>query len=374
MALHRPAFGKIVVKLGSSTLTGGAAELSPLRLWDLVRQIVAVQKAGSEVVLVSSGAVAAGRAQLAFRPLPKSVPGKQMLAAVGQPKLMALYGQLFGLCGVTVAQVLLSRGDFADRRRYLNSRNTLLGLLTEGVVPIVNENDTVATEEIRVGDNDNLSALVANLVDADLLVLATDQEGLYDADPRGNPMARLIPEIAGETIPDEVWRAAGGGSSSGLGTGGMVTKLQAADLARRSGTAVVIAHGEAPDLLVALARGEARGTLFQPAGSKVESRKRYILAGGRVAGRVLLDAGAVQALRAGRSLLAVGVVGVDGEFHRGETVQLVGPGGAEVARGLTNYTAAELARIHGRRSEQIEAVLGYQFGDEVIHRNDLVLF
>ena len=225
---------RLVVKFGTSTLTAGSPHLSPPRIIDLVRQLAGLRGQGHEVVLVSSGAMAAGRSALNFPDLPKHIPKKQMLAAVGQPRLMALYEQLFSYYAVTVAQILLTRADLADRRRYLNSRNTLNALLTQGVVPIVNENDTVATEEIRVGDNDNLSALVANLVDADQLILLTDQAGLFTADPRRDPGAQLVAEVREPEIPAALWEAAGG-SATGLGTGGMVTKLQAADLARRSG-------------------------------------------------------------------------------------------------------------------------------------------
>lgn len=363
---------RVVVKLGTSTLTAGTDRLSPPRIVDLVRQLAGLRAQGQEVVLVSSGAMAAGRAALDFPDLPRHIPKKQMLAAVGQPRLMALYEQLFGLYGVTVAQVLLTRADLNDRRRYLNSRNTLAALLAQRVVPVVNENDTVATEEIRVGDNDNLSALVANLVDADRLVLLTDQTGLYTADPRRDPSARLVEEVSEADLPPALWEAAGG-AASGLGTGGMVTKLQAADLARRSGCGVVIASGGEPDVLLRLAAGEALGTRFQPAASALESRKRYILSGGRAAGGVRVDAGAARALRQGGSLLPVGVTAVEGEFDRGDAVRVVDPSGRDVARGLANYGAAELDRLRGRRSDEIEAVLGYDYGDEVIHRNDLVL-
>src|SRR5512134_2077444 len=226
---------RLVIKLGTAILTDGAPRLSPPRLVDLVRQMSALHGAGSEVILVSSGAMAAGREALGHPQLPKEIPAKQMLAAVGQPRLMALYEQLFGLYGVVVAQVLLTRADLAHRRRYLNARNTLSALLARRVIPIVNENDTVATEEIRLGDNDNLSALVSNLIEADLLILLTDQPGLFTADPRRDPAARLIEEVDGPDIPEEVWSAARG-TASGLGTGGMLTKVQAADLARRSGT------------------------------------------------------------------------------------------------------------------------------------------
>jgi len=363
---------RLVVKLGTSTLTAGTARLSSPRLIDLVRQMAQLRAAGHEVVVVSSGAMAAGRERLNFPQLPKDIPAKQMLAAIGQPRLMALYEQHFGEHGLVVAQVLLTRADLGDRRRYLNSRNALMALLRQKVVPIVNENDTVATEEIRVGDNDNLSALVANLIEADLLILLTDQPGLFTADPRHDANAQLVTEVTEPEIPEALWRAAGG-TVNGLGTGGMVTKLQAADLARRSGTTVIITSGSEPEVLMRIANGEMNGTRFQPVATAVESRKRYILAGGQVPGCLGVDDGAARALRSGSSLLPVGVRGVEGTFERGDTVRVADPSGREIARGLVSYSSADLARIRGHKSEEIESRLGYNYGDEVIHRNDMVL-
>lgn len=363
---------RIVVKFGTSTLTNGTAQISLPRMVELVRQMAALHEAGKELLVVSSGAIAVGRQKLNFPHLPKDIPAKQMLSAVGQPRLMAIYEQLFSLYGLTVAQVLLTRADLANRRRYLNSRNTLAALLTQRVIPIINENDTVATEEIRVGDNDNLSALVANLIEADLLVLLTDQAGLYTADPRQEPNAQLVREVREKSIPDRLWQAAGG-SADGLGTGGMFTKLQAADLARRSGANVIIADGKEPDVLLRLLQGESLGTRFYPTGQVMESHKRYILAGSRATGRLYVDEGAGQALRHGSSLLPVGLLRVEGKFERGDTVRVILPDGHEVARGLVNYTTTDLERICGCQSEQIETILGYAYGDEVIHRNNLVV-
>lgn len=365
-------YRRLVVKCGTSTLTDGTSHLSPPRLVALAQQAAQLHAASHELVFVTSGAVAAGRERLGLAQLPKDLPVKQMLSAIGQPRLMALYEQIFGLYGLTIAQVLLTRSDLTDRRRYLNSRNTLTALLDHRLVPIVNENDTVATEEIRVGDNDNLSALVANVIDADLLVLLTDQAGLYTADPAHDPTAQLVPDVTTPDIPPELWQAAGG-TTNGLGTGGMLTKLQAADLARRSGTTVIIADGRTPEVLTRLASGERLGTRFQPVVTSIESRKRYILAGGRAAGRVRVDDGAQQALQHGRSLLPVGVTAVEGDFDRGDTIQVYSAPGREIARGQTNYSAAELGRIRGRQSVEIEAILGYTYGDEVIHRNNLVV-
>ena len=367
-----PITQRIVVKLGTSTLTGGGKNISPPMLVDLARQVTALQSRGCQVVLVSSGAIAAGREVLGFPTLPRHLPAKQMLAAVGQPRLMAIYEQYFAIYGARVAQVLLVRADFGDRRRYLNARNTFEALLKHGVVPIVNENDTVATEEIRFGDNDNLSAQVANLVEADLLVLLTDQDGLYTADPRLDPGARLIREVGPEPFAQDLWQSAGG-AANGLGTGGMLTKLEAADFARHAGTAVVIARGSEPDVLLRLVGGEALGTRLAPVVNKLEARKRYILSGSRAAGEIEVDAGAARALAHGGSLLPAGMVRVTGDFGRGDTVRVIAADGRVLAVGLAGYAAEDLARLCGKQSAQIEALLGYTFGDEVIHRNNMIL-
>ena len=364
--------GRMVVKLGTSTLTGGGKKLSAARLVDLARQITALQAGGTEVVLVSSGAIAAGREALGFPTLPKHIPAKQMLAAVGQPRLMALYEQLFAIYDARVAQVLLTRADLADRRRYLNARNTFDALLKQRVLPVVNENDTLAVEEIRFGDNDNLSAQVANLIEADLLVLLTDQDGLYTADPRSDPTAELIREVAPEPFSETLWAAAGG-STTGLGTGGMVTKLQAADLARHGGTTVVIAQGAWPDVLMRLAAGESLGTRVLPVVNKLEARKRYILSGSRGAAELRVDAGAARALARGGSLLPAGLTQVSGTFERGDTLRVSGPDGRALAVGLSSYPSEDLEKLCGKHSNEIEGILGYTFGDEAVHRNNMVL-
>jgi glutamate 5-kinase len=367
------AFTTIVVKFGTSTLTAGGPSLSPARMVDLVRQIAKLHGEGRKIVLVSSGAIAAGRERLAFPELPKEIPVKQMLAAVGQPRLMALYEQLFEIYGLTAAQVLLTRTDLADRRRYLNSRNTLAALLTQRVIPIVNENDTVATEEIRVGDNDNLSALVANLIEADLLVMLTDQSGLFTADPRVNSSAELIEDIDTPAIPPHIWESVGKKAGK-LGTGGMFTKLQAADLARRGGATVIIAGGDQPDVLTRLIGGENLGTRFSPIATTLESRKRYILAGrNKVRGHITVDPGAEEALRKGGSLLPVGVTGSSGKFDCGDTVKVTNWSGAEIACGLVNFSSKDLDLITGKRSTEIEAILGSDYEEEVIHRDNMVL-
>jgi glutamate 5-kinase len=362
---------RLVLKLGSSTVTRDGVLDAP-RLIDYARTIAALRVEGHQIVLVSSGAVAAGRATLRTHSDP-IVVGKQMLAAIGQPRLMALYGELFGHYGLTVAQVLLTRADLDDRRRYLNARNTFEAMLDAGVLPVVNENDTVATEEIRVGDNDQLSALVSSLVDARLLVLMTDQRGLFDANPRMHPDALLIERIDDAEIPPAIWAAAGG-TAGALGTGGMLTKLKAAEIARRNGADVVIADGRAPERLGAIVRGEAIGTRFSANAPARDARSRYILAGLRDGVGVRVDAGAVEALRAGKSLLGVGVRSVDGDFDRGDTVAVHDGDGRVIARGIANYGADELRRIAGKRSTEVIALLGYDFGPEFIHRNDLVMW
>jgi glutamate 5-kinase len=363
---------RIVIKLGTSTLTGGGKNLSAPRLVDLARQVSVLLGQGKQVVLVSSGAIAAGREALGFPHFPKYLPAKQMLAAVGQPRLMAIYEQYFTIYAARVAQVLLTRGDLRDRRRFLNARNTFEALLSHHLIPIVNENDTVATEEIRIGDNDNLSAQVANLIEADLLILLTDQEGLFTADPRRSPEARLISQVGPEPFSADLWQAAGG-SLSGLGTGGMVTKLQAADLARHGGTTVIIANGSEPDVLLRLAGGEAIGTRLLPVINKLEGRKRYILSGSRTAGEVVVDSGAARALVRGGSLLPAGIVRVSGDFERGDTVRVVHPQGEDLAVGLSSYASVDLGKVCGKQSAEIETILGYTFGDEAIHRNNMVL-
>ena len=363
---------RIAVKLGTSTLTNGTLHLSPPLLIELARQISQLQSIGHQIVVVSSGAIAAGHERLDFPRLPKDIPAKQMLAAIGQPRLMATYEQIFKLYGLSVAQILLTRSDLESRHRYLNARNTLIALMEHKVIPVVNENDTVATDEIRVGDNDNLSALVANLVDADWLILLTDQPGLYTADPRTHPDARLVEEITSREFEPELWQAAGS-NPRGLGTGGMMTKLQAADLARRSGAYCVIAAGKEPNVLMRIAEGERIGTRFPPLASSLESRKRYILSARQAPGLLSVDNGAAEAVRGGASLLPVGITTVGGTFERGDTVRVLASDGTEIARGIVNYNNQDLAQIVGFSSDKIEPTLGYHFGDAVIHHNDLVL-
>ena len=364
---------RIIVKVGTSTLTASGEKLNLARMVDLVRQIASLRSAGYQMVVVSSGGIAAGREAMAYPELAHFLPAKQMMAAVGQPRLMAIYTQLFNLYQQQIAQVLLTRDDLADRRRYLNARNTLEALLSYGITPIINENDTTATEEIRFGDNDNLSALVANLLEANLLLLLTDQDGLFTADPRQDPQAALIRKVDGDEIPAEIMAAARD-SGMGLGTGGMASKLQAADLARRSGTAVIIANGAIDQIITRAIAGESLGTYFSPQGSHLESRKRFLLAGIKdTSGILVIDDGAVRALRKGGSLLPVGIVGTVGDFSRGQSVTITDQNEHKVAVGLVNYDVDDVQRISGKQSEEIDNILGYAYGSEVVHHDNLVL-
>jgi glutamate 5-kinase len=365
-------YHRIIIKVGSSTLTAGTPKLSIPRIFDITRQIIELKEKGAQVALVTSGAIAAGREAMSLAEAPRFTPGKQMLAAIGQPRLMSFYDQFFRMFGHVSAQVLLTREDLTDRNRYLNARGTFEGLLEGGIVPIINENDTVATEEIRFGENDNLSALVASLVEADLLLLLTDQAGLYTGDPRKDENAKLIRKIDQPEIPQEYWTAAGG-SNTGLGTGGMMTKLRAADLARRAGVKVLIASGSEPDVILKAASGQEIGTLFMPVVSKLESRKRFLLAGKRSRGMLIIDEGAATALRKGGSLLPVGIREVNGEFSRGATVRILDLNGVDIAVGMTNYNSIDLTYVLGRRSDEIEDILGYTDGDEAVHHNNMLL-
>ena len=363
---------RIVVKLGTSTLTQGKTDLSLDHVIEIVRVIARLHQEGHQVILVSSGAMAVGRSIMGQPVLPRHIPAKQMLAAIGQSRLMEIYSQLFGYYQIPVGQVLLTREDLSNRRRYLNARNTLEAMIQYRVVPVINENDTISTEEIRLGDNDNLSALVANVVEADLLVLFTDQDGLYTADPRSHPDAQVVTEITGNDIPNEIWKVAGG-TANGLGTGGMYTKIQAAELARRSGCEVVISNGKYPERIWDIVAGKPIGTRFTALITKLESRKRYMLAESRHnGGWIQLDKGAVSALRDGGSLLPVGIIKAAGNFMRGDIVRLKDEQQKEFALGMINYSYDDLVKIMGLQSQEIESVLGYNYGIEVVHHNNLL--
>jgi glutamate 5-kinase len=372
---RRQAVGKTrrwVIKIGSALLTNNGTGLDRDAISGWVEQMNALRERGCELVLVSSGAVAEGMNRLGWTQRPHQLVAQQAAAAVGQMGLVQAWESHFQKHGLHTAQVLLTHDDLANRTRYLNARSTLRKLLELGTVPVVNENDTVACDELRFGDNDTLAALVANLVEADLLVILTDKAGVYDSDPAKNPDAQLISEA--EAGDPALKAAAGSNSSSGLGSGGMATKVAAAELAARSGAATWIASGRDAKVLEQIAAGAELGTLVYPASSRLASRKQWLAGQLQSKGTLQLDAGAVRVLKeSGSSLLAVGVSAVEGGFQRGELVSCVGPDGRPVARGLVNYSADEARRIMGRSSEQIEQVLGYVDEPELIHRDNLVL-
>ena len=357
---------RVVVKLGSGVLSGGGEGLDSATLRRLAADVAAAREAGREVVVVSSGAILAGRERLALKGRP-STQLKQAAAAVGQSRLMRAWEAAFARRGITVAQVLLTADDLRDRQRYLNARNTLLTLLRLGVVPIVNENDTVAVEEIKFGDNDGLSALVAGLVDAGLLVLLTDQDGLFTDDPRSHADATLIPRVLPGESPA---RVAGAGP---WGTGGMESKVRAARQAAGAGIAAVVANGTKAGTLAALVSGREIGTLFVPEVKPLDKRRQWLAFASQPKGRIVVDAGAREALTArSKSLLASGVKSASGAFGPGDVVSLM-EGGVEFARGLTNFSADDLSKIRGLKTAQIEQVLGHKPADEVVHRDNMAV-
>jgi glutamate 5-kinase len=361
---------RIVVKVGSGLVTAPGVGPDPDQIERLAADLAAIRRE-REVVLVSSGAIATGMARLALPERPRSIPEKQAAAAVGQAALMWEYEIAFKRHGLPVGQVLLTAQDIGDRTRYLNARNTLLALLEFGVLPIVNENDTVAVAEIKVGDNDNLSALVASLIEADLLVLLTDVDGLYTADPTRSPDATLVTTV--EAITPDVMAMAGA-HVDGISVGGMATKLEAAQKAAASGVSMIVASGRRPGTLGRILAGEEVGTWFVPKADRLGARKRWIAFAAPPQGRLTVDAGALRALTdQGRSLLPSGVAAVDGDFSTGDVVAVVGPDGKEFARGLVNFDVGELRRIRGVRTQDIEARLGYKSFEEVIHRDNLVV-
>ena len=362
---------RLVVKVGSSLVTNDGRGLDHAAVARWAEEIAALKRGGREVVLVSSGAIAEGIARLGWTSRPKAIHELQAAAAVGQMGLVQAYETAFMKYGLHTAQVLLTHEDLADRRRYLNARTTLRTLLELGVIPIINENDTVTTDEIRVGDNDTLGALVANLIEADVLIILTDQTGLYTADPRKQPDATLVREAR---AGDAALEAMAGGAGSILARGGMLTKILAAKRAARSGASTVIACGREENILTRLAAGEAVGTALIAPPEALGARKQWLADHVQLAGKLVLDAGAVNALASGgKSLLPIGVVAVDGAFERGEVVGCFTPEGREVARGLVNYSAQETARILRRASSEIESILGYVDEAELIHRDNLVL-
>ncbi len=362
---------RIVVKVGSSLVTNEGRGLDAQAIGAWCAQLAALAREGREVVMVSSGAIAEGMKRLGWSARPHELPDLQAAAAVGQMGLAQIYESQLSRHGLTSAQVLLTHADLADRERYLNARSTLLTLLALRVVPVINENDTVVNDEIKFGDNDTLGALVANLIEADALVILTDQRGLYSADPRKDPDATLI---AHARAGDEALERMAGGAGSSIGRGGMLTKVLAAKRAAGSGASTVIAWGREPDVLLRLAAGESIGTALEATTAKLAARKQWMADHLQLRGAVTVDAGAAQKLRAeGKSLLPIGVIAVEGEFARGDVIAVQGPDAVAIARGLANYSSAETRLIARKPSSQIEATLGYAAEPELIHRDNLVL-
>jgi glutamate 5-kinase len=362
---------RIVVKVGSSILASVEKGLHYEVFSHLSKEISDLKRQGYEIVLVSSGAIAAGMEKLGYKTRPQDITQKQATAAVGQTRLMNIYESYFSRYQQMVAQVLLTRDDLSHRRRFLNARNTLLTLLELGIIPVINENDTVVVDEIKFGDNDNLSALITNLIGADLLLVLTDIDGLCDSDPKVNPHARCIPLV--EDI-DMDMEGIVGETTSQMSVGGMISKIQAARKASRFGIPTVVAQGTREGVLRQILKGKEVGTLILPKGEALSSRKHWIAFNPKPKGDVIVDDGAKKAIvQKGKSLLPSGVTKVRGAFDRGDLVACLGPRGKEFARGLVNYSVSELEKIKGLRSHQIEMTLGYKYCDEVIHRDDLVV-
>jgi glutamate 5-kinase len=365
---------RVVVKVGTSTLTHGGGKLNLELMEQLVNELADLHGQGKEIAVVTSGAVGAGMGKLGLIEKPASIIERQALAAIGQGLLMREYEKLFSARDKVVAQVLLTKDDLSDRRRYLNARNTIRTLLDYQAIPIINENDTVATEELKIGENDTLSALVAGLIEADLLILLSDVDGLYNTDPRKDPTAQIIRHV--ERIDDEI-RAKAGGAGSPFGSGGMVTKIEAAQMALAAGSTMILMNGNDPAKIQMIFKGNPPGTVFSNATSEqplVSSRKRWIAYGPQANGMVVVDEGAECALvKQGKSLLPSGITALQGDFEAGDLVQILSGKQAEIGRGLTNYGSAELARICGRKSSEIESILGYKEADEAIHRDNMVI-
>lgn len=368
-------YKRIVIKFGTNLLTAGSNRLDIDIMSSLISQVASLHNKGIELLIVSSGAIAAGGYKLRITRKLKGIPYKQILASVGQSHLMNVYDQLFDQYGITVAQALLTKDDLSDRAGYLNARNTLLALLDLRVLCIANENDVVAIDEIqeaKFGDNDNLSAMVANLIDADLLIILTNTPGLFNVDPQCHTDAYLIKQV--DIIDTEIERLAAD-TPSKMGTGGMVTKIEAAKLATASGVTVIIADGGLPDVILKLAAGETFGTRFLPSALKMESRKRWMLSGLCIRGRVFIDAGAAAALKKKKcSLLAAGIERVEGKCHRGDIVNIYDSLNRRIGCGISNYNSTDIEIIKGTHSGQIAEILGYDYGSEVVHRSNLVIY
>lgn len=361
---------RVVIKAGSGILTGKEG-LNRTVINNITDDICALRAKGFEVILVSSGAIAAGIRKVGYTKRPEAISEKQAMAAVGQSSLMISYEKAFARHGYTVAQILITRDDLNNRRRYLNARNTIFTLLSWGIVPVINENDTVVIDEIKFGDNDNLSAMVANMTDSNLLVNLTDIDGLFDDDPRKNKKARLIPVI--EKIGNNIFQYASA-SPGALGTGGMASKITAAKKATLKGIPVIIANGRKKNIIGKIIRGEDTGTLFMPQTQAICGRKNWIAFSRAIKGQIIIDEGAVSALtKNGKSLLPSGITEVRGKFNRGDSVQIANHRGDEIAIGMVDYAHGDLDRIKGLNSSKIREVLGYKYNDEVIHRDNLVI-
>lgn len=363
---------RIVVKVGSSTITYPNGKRNFSQIDRLARELSDLQNQGKEMILVSSGAVAVGVDRLGLPEKPKTVPGKQAAAAVGQGVLMHTYEQIFADYGQTVAQVLITKTEAVDRHHYTNTRNTFMELLRQRVIPVVNENDVVALDELKIGDNDNMSALVAGIIDADLVIILSDIDGLYTANPQTHPEAKLVPVVT--EITPEV-EASAGGAGSTRGTGGMATKIQAAKAAVSSGIDLVICSGTEKNAISRILQGENIGTLFISKENHLQFRKRWLAFGARIKGSIKVDAGCARAVKkqGGCSILPIGIVDVEGTFEAGNTVSVLDAEGHELARGLSHYSSEELALLKGCRSSEIEERIGHKAFDEVIHRDDLVI-
>jgi glutamate 5-kinase len=362
---------RVVIKIGSRVLTDSNGSLDMEVIGRICSEIALLRHQGLQVVIVSSGAIAAGRGELGLTDKPRTIPHKQAAAAVGQPRLMQAYQESLAPHNIVSAQVLLTSEDLGSRQRFLNATATLDALLGFGIIPIINENDTVVVDEIKFGDNDNLSALVTNVAEADLLLILTDIEGYYSADPNTDPNAVLIPLV--KVITREVERAAGG-SGSTVGTGGMATKVAAAKKAGKNGVATIMASGKRCGIISSVMNGKEVGTLFLPSGTGLNRRKHWIAYTLKPSGRIFVDNGAKTALiKKGKSLLPSGITAVEGRFERGACVRLCDLNGVEFARGLSDYSGAETTRLAGCKSSDIETILGYYYGDVVVHRDNLVL-
>ena len=363
---------RIVIKVGTSTITYAIGKRNFSQIDRLAREISDLQNQGKEMILVTSGAVAVGVDRMGLPGKPKTIPGKQAAAAVGQGVLMHTYEKFFADYGQIVAQVLITKTEAIDRHRYTNTRNTFMELMRQRVIPIVNENDVVALDELKIGDNDNMSALVAGIVDADLVIILSDVDGLYTANPQTHPDAVIVPEVA--EITPEI-EASAGGVGSARGTGGMATKIQAAKAATSSGIHLVIASGTEKNAITRVLQGEELGTLFVSRENRLQFRKRWLAFGAKIAGSIVVDDGCAKAIRkaGGCSILPAGVFAVQGEFLPGSTVSVIDNDAHELARGLVHYSSAELEQIKGCNSGEIANILGHKNFDEVIHRDDLVI-